>query len=80
MECAICLDAMTDNIIRLSCSHEYHTACIHAWMARERTCPMCRDPIKPTCWGRVMRRLCALVYMFVGDSHDRDPSVDYIYF
>jgi len=79
MECPICLDTMSDSIIRLECTHEYHIACIHAWMARERTCPMCRDPI-PTCWGRLMRRLCALFYMFVGDSCDRDPAVDYIYF
>ena len=80
MECPICLDAMTDNSIRLRCTHEYHTACIHAWMARERTCPMCRDPIKSTCWGRVVRVFRALVYLFVGDRNERDPAVDYIYF
>lgn len=78
MECPICLDAMTDNLIRLGCTHEYHTACIHAWMARERTCPMCRVSIRPTCFMRVMRVLRAIISMLVG--HSNDPSDDYIYF
>lgn len=79
MECPICLDAM-DHKIRLGCAHEYHPECIRAWMARERTCPMCRVPIKPTCWWRVVGFFSDLMHVFVGDSNDRDPAADYIYF
>jgi len=77
MECPICLDIMADKTLRLECAHEYHRECIHAWMAREQTCPMCRFPIRPPCWARLVR---ALVHMFVGDSNDHDPAADYIYF
>jgi hypothetical protein len=38
---------------------------------------MCRFPIRPPCWARLVR---ALVHMFVGDSNDHDPAADYIYF
>ena len=44
--CAICWDKINENDkICLACNHEYHQSCITRWMARSRTCPMCREVI-----------------------------------
>ena len=44
--CAVCLDAFAEGqtVKRASstCAHEFHDACIDAWLARRDCCPMCR--------------------------------------
>ncbi len=29
------------------CGHEFHAACIEAWLASHTTCPMCRHSLLP---------------------------------
>lgn len=33
--------------IKLTCSHFFCDHCISTWLARERTCPMCRKIVRP---------------------------------
>ena len=42
--CTICLDEYEPGISRvtaLGCCHEFHTACIGAWLRQRRHCPLC---------------------------------------
>jgi hypothetical protein len=42
--CSVCLDAINskkDNAI-LPCSHKFHYTCIHDWLKKTLTCPVCR--------------------------------------
>ena len=47
MECVICLENLTYNIITLSCSHKYHINCINSWSKKNNftcyypKCPLC---------------------------------------
>lgn len=44
-DCPICLEKTTD-IVRITCNHAFHKACIGEWIHRgNRTCPVCRDDI-----------------------------------
>lgn len=36
-----------DMPIKLTCSHLFCDNCISTWLARERTCPMCRTIVRP---------------------------------
>lgn len=29
----------------LPCFHSYHKSCIDEWLARQKTCPVCKNPI-----------------------------------
>jgi|MDSW01.3.fsa_nt_gb hypothetical protein len=54
--CAVCLETFVDGEVvkraSSTCSHEFHDACIDAWLARRDCCPMCRTRAEaPT--GRV---------------------------
>mmetsp|Transcript_8606 Transcript_8606/g.19180 ORF Transcript_8606/g.19180 Transcript_8606/m.19180 type:complete len:271 (-) Transcript_8606:222-1034(-) len=48
-ECAICSESLGagDTLWRLPCGHsQWHEACIHQWLLRTGTCPMCRIEVK----------------------------------
>lgn len=40
--CAICQNELKCGIEKLSCNHSFHTMCIHKWLRRSPTCPLCR--------------------------------------
>lgn len=43
--CAICHNVMGAAAERLACNHVFHTMCIHTWLRRAETCPLCRAVI-----------------------------------
>ena len=46
-ECAICLSAESSTWRRLPCGHRFHADCAAQWLARRRSCPLCRGPCRP---------------------------------
>jgi hypothetical protein len=47
--CSICLTELrfgadVGALRALQCAHVFHESCISAWLLRERTCPLCRQP------------------------------------
>ena len=40
--CPICHCALNFGTERLACNHQFHTMCIHRWLQRASTCPLCR--------------------------------------
>ncbi|EMS54361.1 RING-H2 finger protein ATL44 [Triticum urartu] len=51
LECAICLAEFTDGeSVRVlpHCGHNFHVACVDAWLRTCATCPSCRTPIVAT--------------------------------
>lgn len=48
--CAVCLDAPQpgDTVRRLACFHSFHQACIDPWLAKSRTCPVCKHLVGDT--------------------------------
>jgi len=40
--CPICHNTLGADLFALACGHGYHTMCIHTWLRRANTCPMCR--------------------------------------
>lgn len=48
--CTFCLDEMQigEELCRLPCMHTFHRGCVHAWLARDRRCMLCRlDVTRP---------------------------------
>lgn len=46
MECAICFELIGDAKSRdIVCGHRFHTSCLSTWIARCRTCPLCRQSV-----------------------------------
>ncbi len=43
--CAISHNVLGMDAFALSCRHAYHTMCIHTWLRRSQTCPMCRATV-----------------------------------
>lgn len=43
--CAICHENVGPYGVSLTCQHTYHTGCIHQWLRRSLTCPLCRAPV-----------------------------------
>ncbi len=43
--CPICHNVLGMDAFALSCRHVYHTMCIHTWLRRSQTCPMCRAAV-----------------------------------
>ena len=48
-ECSICLEVLDGLIVKLSCKHIYHGACIEKWFnsnnnETENICPECNEP------------------------------------
>eukprot|EP01016_Furgasonia_blochmanni_P038775 TRINITY_DN4727_c0_g1_i2.p1 TRINITY_DN4727_c0_g1~~TRINITY_DN4727_c0_g1_i2.p1 ORF type:complete len:308 (+),score=48.57 TRINITY_DN4727_c0_g1_i2:61-924(+) len=48
-ECAICFERYKeeDNIMKLTCGHEFHKECVISWLRQNPTCPMCRYDFAP---------------------------------
>lgn len=47
-ECPICLDVFENDddmntLCTLKCKHSYHRKCIHDWMQKDKSCPICRN-------------------------------------
>ena len=40
--CAICQNELKSGTETLPCEHKFHTMCIHKWLRRSDTCPLCR--------------------------------------
>lgn len=40
--CSICRCDLNFGTETLTCSHKFHTMCIHRWLQRSSTCPVCR--------------------------------------
>ena len=47
MECAICYEAMTRDVIKTECGHRFHADCIGTWFQGHTTCPTCRTVVAP---------------------------------
>lgn len=49
--CAFCLDDMKigEELCRLPCMHTFHRRCVHAWLARDRRCMLCRLDVTRPC-------------------------------
>jgi hypothetical protein len=50
-DCAICYEPMEQNhniVTPTNCKHSFHAICINIWLARHRSCPLCRKPISLT--------------------------------
>ena len=47
-ECVICLEDLVNNIVLLSCRHEYHYDCIQQWFFKKKylECPLCRRTVE----------------------------------
>lgn len=49
--CAICQDTYKplDEILNLTCNHQFHSACVIPWLRKVASCPICRhDPLSPS--------------------------------
>ena len=47
-ECSLCLEEFCgDGLVQTlpQCTHIFHMECVHDWLARNATCPKCREPI-----------------------------------
>ena len=46
--CSICMSELNtkDFIIKLNCSHIFHKDCIKEWLARKKTCAICKVEVK----------------------------------
>ncbi|KAJ4755859.1 RING/U-box superfamily protein [Rhynchospora pubera] len=49
--CAVCLEEVTGKkkkkVMRLPCSHKYHSDCVLPWLAAHPDCPCCRTAVPP---------------------------------
>ncbi|KAL2324433.1 hypothetical protein Fmac_023491 [Flemingia macrophylla] len=47
--CAVCLEDFVEEqeVMKLSCSHKYHSACLLPWLQAHPHCPYCRTPVLP---------------------------------
>jgi len=43
--CVICLKKIIKKRQTFNCGHSFHPKCIGEWMAKEKTCPICRQKI-----------------------------------
>lgn len=45
-QCVICLDPLSkENVSYGACLHKIHTSCLKEWLAKENSCPICREPL-----------------------------------
>lgn len=51
--CAVCLEdfQQDEQVMNLSCSHKYHSACLLPWLASHPHCPYCRTLVEPSYKG-----------------------------
>ena len=45
LQCSICQDLFHGNVLQCSRGHSFCKSCIETWIARQRTCPTCRDDL-----------------------------------
>lgn len=50
-ECCVCLDSINlkDRVVRLPCAHIFHPTCVHQWLGKHCTCPVCRYELPTDC-------------------------------
>lgn len=50
IKCVVCISEYTnrEKLRRLPCSHDFHAKCIDKWLKSNKTCPVCRNEVKPT--------------------------------
>lgn len=41
-KCIICTEPLNNNATILSCGHIYHFNCLHKWINKNNSCPLCR--------------------------------------
>lgn len=41
--CSICLESLSNKVIRLHCNHLFHRNCISSWFNIKIICPLCRN-------------------------------------
>ncbi|XP_050206323.1 E3 ubiquitin-protein ligase MBR1-like [Mercurialis annua] len=46
-KCSICLEDLVigSRVTRMPCNHEFHKACIQAWLGTAHACPLCRSKL-----------------------------------
>jgi len=44
-ECSICLENMSEGVVRLSCGHRFHQCCAEEWLVNTPTCPICNATV-----------------------------------
>ena len=44
LECRICLCLMHSDIASLPCQHCFCKMCIDTWLAKQKSCPVCKAP------------------------------------
>ncbi|OMP03224.1 Zinc finger, RING-type [Corchorus capsularis] len=81
--CAICLELFKNRFRQtLSCSHQFHTACLVQWLSRKDNCPVCRRPVPQhdklakSMWKTRVRAATAaleLITAFLPDLCPRKP-------
>ncbi|CAD5209746.1 unnamed protein product [Bursaphelenchus xylophilus] len=54
-QCTTCMDTfdLGQEVAQLDCKHIYHKDCLVPWLERQKTCPICRQPIDPSKWPEV---------------------------
>ena len=40
--CPICLEALSDAVLQMPCSHLFHLECLTQWLGTRNSCPVCR--------------------------------------
>ncbi len=42
--CPVCLDNLgSDEVVKMTCGHMYHSVCLYHWLDKARNCPVCRS-------------------------------------
>ena len=44
-ECAVCVECITSDLVRLPCDHKFHLDCVKPWFQEHDTCPTCREAL-----------------------------------
>ncbi|MCH9631670.1 MAG: hypothetical protein S4CHLAM37_16950 [Chlamydiia bacterium] len=44
-DCTICMGENTGEALKVKCGHIFHDACIKPWLAKQATCPLCREDL-----------------------------------
>ena len=47
MDCAVCFEPLTSQILALPCAHIFHEECVEQWNRKQGTCPLCRARFAP---------------------------------
>ena len=50
IDCAVCQEQFQDgeNVRRLPCNHQFHTACVDPWLHMHARCPLCNSQMPGT--------------------------------